>query len=322
MPFKFRWPFRWPGRKAAAEPPAPPLSAPEAGAPPAAAPLAAAARPLPEASAPAQPVARAPEPERPFVYTPEPGEGPDLGTELLGRLPQLSTPPTLGQLGGLPAMAQALPTVDRFIQHLPAAPVQRLLEGAWSEISQFTTTLPSLSTLGASPVETSRPAFPEQLDTSAANAGLTDVLPPLGSLPGQVSAISGQAPVLAPQPQSPAPPPVVQIIREPGPAAAASAGAPVPVLRAVTAPSSEPAAPAMRPGQPPAPAVVAPLLTPSAPAAPSGLAGMLQVIAVGCSRISPRRWPRRGARPRPTPCAALAATPRRSWCSVTARSRW
>ncbi|MCC7359482.1 MAG: DUF4157 domain-containing protein [Anaerolineales bacterium] len=269
MPFKFRWPFHWPRRKRVAEPLAAPPTPAAPVEPTPAAPQDAAWR-VPSPVAP---------PERPFAYTPEPGEGPDLGAELLGRLPQLSTPPTLGQLGGLPAMAQALPAVDRFLQQMPAAPVQRLLEGAWSEISQFTTALPSLSALGEAPVETSTPGFPEQLEAGG-GAGLTDVLPPLGSLPGQASAISGEAPVLAAGPQTPAPPPVVQIIHEAGPAAAAPD---MPVLRAAAPPASpgdQPAAQAGAPATPVAPS--GPLLTPvpRAPEQAAGLAAMLQVISV------------------------------------------
>ena len=268
MPFNLKWPFRWPGRK-----PAEPEAARPAPAP--AAPEAAAFSPAPERLF----SAAAPEPR--YVYTPEPGEGPDIGTELLSRLPQMSTPPTLGQLGGLTAMAQTLPTVDRFMQQMPAAPVQRLLEGAWSNIDQFTTSLPALSTLGGVPGEAGAPSFPEQLTASTTNAGLTDVLPPMGSLPGQVPAMSGEAPVLTPTPDRP-PPQIVQVVHEAGPAASAPE---MPVLRALERPAqpgATGATPADRPVTPGAPVVVQPLLTPVARAqeAPLGLAGMIQLISV------------------------------------------
>jgi len=217
-----------------------------------------------------------------YVYTPEPGEGPDLGAELLSRLPQMSTPPTLGKLGGLPAMAQTLPAVERFMQQMPAPPVQRLLEGAWNEISQFTTSLPALSTLGGLPADSGTPSFPEQLTPSSMTDGLTNVLPPLGSLPGQVPAMSGQAPILTPTPDKP-PQQIIQVVNVPGPA---SAPPDMPVLRAIERPadpSAPPGAPAARPSTPGAPVVVQPLLTPvpRAPEAPpGGLAGMIQVLSM------------------------------------------
>ena len=124
--------------------------------------------------------------------------------------------------------------------------------------NQFTSGLPALSSLGGAA------AFPEQLAPSAATAGLTDVLPPLGGLPGQLPAISGEAPILTPAPRQPGAP-VVPFIGAPGPAAAPPD---MPVLRAAQ-PPAEPGAPASAtptPAAPGAPAVArvsVPSLTPA-----------------------------------------------------------
>ncbi|MCC6192608.1 MAG: DUF4157 domain-containing protein [Anaerolineales bacterium] len=197
MPFKWRWPFRWPRRKTEpqaedAAPPAPPtpgipVEAGHAAAPGATKHLTPPGASLALAGGPASlPVTSSGDPEL---------AGAGLEQELLARLAGRAVPPMLGQLGGLPAMAQTLPTVEHFMQQLSVAPVQRLLEGALPMPADFNALLSALSSFGGAPARLSEAVFAEQL---APSVGLTDVLPPLGSLPGQTPAISGQAPVLTP----------------------------------------------------------------------------------------------------------------------------
>jgi len=208
VPFKIKWPFRWPWQRRSAKAegetegdsggtvtPSQPAEATSTSRPGGA--LVFRAGVEDEASL---------EPPRGLEAG---GGGFELGSELLSRLPMLSTPPTLGRQGGLPAMAQTLPAVERFMQRLPAPPVQRLLEGALTRADEFAANLPALASFGGAGPSAGAPAFPDQLASTEAP---TDVLPPLGSLPGQAPSISGQAPVITPQ--GPARREIVRIITE------------------------------------------------------------------------------------------------------------
>lgn len=243
MPFKIKWPFRWPWRRprpaAAAQPADSTPSVPPAEQPsvmPGELPVTRerpgrAREPILHSAADGAAWLPAPDDAGPVTF--------ELGQELLERLPRLSTPPTLGRQGGLPAMAQTLPAVDRFIERLPGPPVQRLLAGPLAQADEFAASLPALASLGQPGADTGARAFPAELPTPSS---LTDVLPPLGALPGQAAAMSGQAPQLAPTP--PAPREIVRVVTEPGPAPrpptaepGAPTPAPAPVLPAVEAPS-------------------------------------------------------------------------------------
>src|SRR5258706_3429274 len=215
MPFKFRWPFPWPRR---AHPPAAAsagsAAAPSADVSPAAAeappptPVARLAAALPEA--PAAPPLAPDIPAEPFI--------PDLGVELLGRLPALSTPPTLGRLGGLPTMAQTLPTIERFLQTLPVPPAPPALPGP-GIAAEFAASLPALAGYGEPGTSSQTPAFPAQLEPPSEP---TDVLAPPGGMPGQMAGLSGAAAVLEPARPAVELPVAVPIPARETPAAAAS----------------------------------------------------------------------------------------------------
>jgi hypothetical protein len=295
VPFKFKWPSRWPWQRprpaeqaqsvapAPAEPPSAPPGMP--GQPPLAH-----ERP-----------GRAPEPVLPsaaegFAWLPAPGEAEpatfELGRELLDRLPQLSTPPTLGRQGGLPAMAQTLPAVDRFMEHLPGPPVQRLLAGSLEQLGEFTASLTALASLGRLGAEPGAPAFPAELPTPTS---LTDVLPPLGALPGQAAAVSGQAPELSPTP--PAPREIVRILTPPSPPAASAGAAPpgaapIAVPAAFEAPSLWPLTRVLPPEQTLTgnilPAVEGPPIQRELrPGTPAGLGELVEPAAPPGERVTP-----------------------------------
>ena len=214
MPFRFRWPFRWPGRPRPSE--AAPAAQPSlAATPPAGPEPVIESTPTPTVSGPVRDerAARPPAPGAPQSSASELPEGLDLGQDLLQRLHGFSTPPTLGVLGGLPAMAQALPTVDRFRQKLSATHVQPLLPGGLAGVEQFTAGLSALTGFSSTALaQIGPPAFPEELETSSEP---TDVLPPLGSLPGQLSSMSGAAPVLAARGEAPLPTTIVRVMSAP-----------------------------------------------------------------------------------------------------------
>ncbi len=304
MPFKFKWPFRWPWRKAASPAgsapealPAPhtPGSEPEPRAPQTVARAVAASLAHP----PPEPVLRAASAQPgplPRPGTPEFGsETFEWGGELLARVPQLSTPPTLGRQGGLPAMAQTLPAVEKFMQNLPAPPVQRLLETGLAQTGDFAAQLPALASFGGPASGTGAPAFPEQL---APGAPLTDVLPPLGALPGQLPSISGEAPVLTPAGPTRE---VVRVITEraaPAPPEAASPTPPVAPL--VSPPAPAPDAPHWPMTQVlPVESTLAgnvlpfpegpPVLRTLEPGAAAGMRELAEPPAVGGERVSPEQ---------------------------------
>ena len=66
--------------------------------------------------------------------------------------------PTLGRLGGLPAMAQTLPTVERFMRTLPSPPPEPLL-AELGRAGDFAANLPSLAGFTAGAVD-QPPSFP------------------------------------------------------------------------------------------------------------------------------------------------------------------
>lgn len=235
MPFKFRWPFSWPRReRKSAHTPAPDAgSVSDASAPPSAASaLAPAHDALPssvqlsraESPSPPRDLAPAAQPD-----TPTEPDGPDLGLELLSRLPALATPPILGRLGGLPAMAQTLPTVERFFKNLPVPPPPPTLPGL-GEAAEFAANLPALVGFTEPDAGGRAPAFPAQLEPPSEP---TDVLAPPGGMPGQIAGLSGAAAVL-----EPSRPPAIQPIIVPSivsPPATAPVGPPpaAPLQRAV-----------------------------------------------------------------------------------------
>ena len=180
MPFKWKWPFRWPWSKAetrSAEDAAPTAPAP-------------AAEPVQRAPAG---VAVPPEPGAATLLAANDAPDHDLGTALLARLSAHSVPPTLDERGGLASMARALPEVDRFLQRLPASPAPTSgLIGPASDITSFAASLPGLGNLAAGTSD-GAPGFPEQLEVRPVQ---TEILPPLGGLPDQVPGLSGAAPVL------------------------------------------------------------------------------------------------------------------------------
>ena len=216
MPFRLPWPFGG-RRRRQRPPPAPAASTPDKQA---AAPV---ATPITEAPTLVQLIrADAPQPRRAqtaaITGAPEPSrpvapDGPDLGQEMLARLPALSTPPTLGRMGGLPTMAQALPAVERFLNALPVPPPSPGLPGL-GETAQFAANLPSLAGFTEPGRAAQAPAFPPQLEPPSEP---TDVLAPPGGMPGQVAGLSGAAAVL-----EPSRPPAAQPVVAATPAATAS----------------------------------------------------------------------------------------------------
>jgi Domain of unknown function (DUF4157) len=239
VPFRLPWPFGRPRRKRKPDS-APTPSAntpPDAPSAPSAAPEAPAPVQLARAQA-TQPLLSpqpAREPDREPNQPLEP-DGPDLGLELLARMPAFSTPPMLGRLGGLPAMAQTLPTLERFLQKLPVPPPAPTLPGL-GEAAEFAANLPSLAGFTEPGRAEQGPAFPAPLEPPSEP---TDVLAPPGGMPGQVASLSGEAAVLEPSRPPSIPPTVV-----PTPAAAAPEMAlpAAQVLRAIQPASSLTAAP-------------------------------------------------------------------------------
>jgi len=244
---------------------------------------------MPDTPAPVQlaraetPRPEAPRPEalRPPVYTPpapEPDQplepaGPDLGLELLARLPMLSTPPTLGRMGGLPAMAQTLPTVERFLQKLTAPPPATTLPGL-GEAAEFAANLPSLAGFTEPGRTDQASAFPAQLEPPSEP---TDVLAPPGGMPGQVASLSGEAAVL-----EPSRPPAIQPTIVPMPIAPHETAAPPTQAARVAPPVSLPWAPPTAPAAvPPAGSAVPLVVKPgvqSAPSWPPQVGTMTQVL--------------------------------------------
>jgi hypothetical protein len=133
-------------------------------------------------------------------------EGFDLGAELMERMPLLSTPPTLGALAGLKDMAQSLPAVDRLMQAMATNPASPALPQHIVESSQFAARLPGVAGL---PTAAGLAAEGEILMHPGGASQLTDVLPPLGALPGQAAGLSGSAPLAEVHPGQPRPAPVV-----------------------------------------------------------------------------------------------------------------
>ena len=271
MPFKFRWPFHWPRRPSA------PDTANRSASP---GPTATDATTPGAANNSAAPVQRArAEPARPAAAATPPlvsegpseprgiGPGPNLGQELLNRLPAFSTPPTLGRLGGLRAMAQTLPTVERFLQTLPVSPPAPTLPGMGAA-AEFAASLPALAGYGEPGAGPRAPAFPAQLEPPSEP---TDVLAPPGGMPGQIAGLSGAGAVLEPSRAAPVAPQVTPFLaRETAPAPGAAA-TPPPVQRAIDAAGA------------PAPAAAPTLASPSVSAA-----GQRQGILVSPVWTEPR----------------------------------
>jgi hypothetical protein len=107
-------------------------------------------------------------------------------------------------------MAQTLPVVDRFMQDLPAPPGQRVLERS-TPFDDFAASLSALSSFGA----VAASGQPDLPTLGQAGTELTEVLPPIGSLPGQLPAVSGHAPELSPA-KPPSPAETVRVVTVPG----------------------------------------------------------------------------------------------------------
>ena len=203
-------------------------------------------------------------PSEPFV--------PELGAELLSRLPALSTPPMLGRLGGLPAMAQTLPAVDRFLQSLPVPPPQPILPSLGT--AEFAASLPALAGYGEPGASPRTPAFPAQLQPPSEP---TDVLAPPGGMPGQIAGLSGAAAILEPVRPPAVPPVVVPSTAREAPAATSTPA--VPPVQRTGEPGTPATIPALGLARPAPPAITPP--APVAPAWPQPPATITQVLPLG-----------------------------------------
>ncbi|MBI5566131.1 MAG: hypothetical protein HY870_14640 [Chloroflexi bacterium] len=159
MPFGLKWPF---GRKKAANQAQPPAASSE--------PVS---------------VQRAPAGDAPsLAHEPRTFE---LGAEVMSRAAEFGTLPTLGQDAGL-NIAQNVSEVGRFMQHLPNS--NNLITAAeLPDTSDFVASLASLSSF------TNLESTPVLMGELIAPSGLTDELPPLGSLPNQLPGLMGVAPI-------------------------------------------------------------------------------------------------------------------------------
>ncbi len=112
----------------------------------------------------------------------------DLGADLIARESSFSTPPTLGERGGL-GIAQNVSGAADFIQRLPLPTGEGPLSlASVPDAREFVASLPALTSF--TNLE-STPVLRGELPTPG---GLTDELPPLGSLPHQLPGLIGVAP--------------------------------------------------------------------------------------------------------------------------------
>lgn len=128
---------------------------------------------------------------------------PDLGAELMERASLFSTPPTLGESGGL-SIAQSVSAAADFIQRLPLTTSSMLDVTSLPDVNEFVASLPALSSFA------NLESAPVLMGELPAPSGLTDELPPLGSLPAksrrQLPGMIGVAPeidVASPRPLEP-----------------------------------------------------------------------------------------------------------------------
>jgi hypothetical protein len=114
--------------------------------------------------------------------------GVDLGADLNEREVSFSTPPMLGESGGLDIAQNVSGSAD-FIQRLPMATSSALLSlTAMPDTNEFVASLPALTSF------TNLESTPVLMGELPTPSGLTDELPPLGSLPHQLPGLIGVAP--------------------------------------------------------------------------------------------------------------------------------
>ena len=120
---------------------------------------------------------------------------PDLGLELMNRVSDLSTPPMLGDRGGLD-MALLVSGADEFIQQLSLVAGQPETSMPQPGALEFTESLSSLSSFASLEAMLNENANVVFADELPAPDEFTDILPPLGSLPNQLPGLMGVAPEL------------------------------------------------------------------------------------------------------------------------------
>lgn len=152
----------------------------------------------------------------------------ELGAEVLNRAAGFGALPTLGQDAGL-GIAQNVGETQHFIEHLPLS-TPLFAASDVPDTSDFVASLASLSSF------TNLESTPVLMGELIAPSGLTDELPPLGSLPNQLPGLMGVAPitpdtgaVLPPMPMMP-PLQAVEPVETPAPRESA---APVPMITAL-----------------------------------------------------------------------------------------
>ncbi|HEY4722348.1 MAG TPA: hypothetical protein VII92_10900, partial [Anaerolineae bacterium] len=118
---------------------------------------------------------------------------PDLGLELMNRASDLSTPPMLGDRGGLD-MALLVSGADEFIQQLSLVSGQPETSTPLPGVLEFTASLSSLSSFTSLDAVLNEGANVVFADELPAPDEFTDILPPLGSLPNQLPGLMGVAP--------------------------------------------------------------------------------------------------------------------------------
>ena len=170
-------------------------------------------------------------------------------------------------------MAQALPTVERFLQTLPVPPLPITLPGLGAA-AEFAASLPALAGYGEPGARPQAPAFPAQLEPPSAP---TDVLAPPGGMPGQIAGLSGAASVLEPSRPAPTAPLITPLPARAAASAAASITPPVQRVAEAAGAPARAATPAwVNPAVPPASAPAGILV---APAWSQPAARMTQVLS-------------------------------------------